>query len=112
MKIIHAHDVPYEYSSLAGTKGTTLRWLFTKKDGAPHYAMRLFEIEPGGLIPVHTHDDIEHEIFIVEGKAVCNDGDKKIVVKTGDALLVLPGDRHGFKNNTESLFRFICVIPI
>ncbi|MBN2620690.1 cupin domain-containing protein [candidate division WOR-3 bacterium] len=112
MKIVHAQDVPSEASSLAGTKRTTLRWLIAAKDGAPHYAMRLFEIEPGGAIPVHTHGDIEHEIFIVEGEAICNDGKNESKVKTGDALLVLPGDQHSFKNTTDHMFRFICVIPI
>lgn len=112
MKIVHSQDVPAEQSSLAGTKGTTLRWLIAQKDGAPHYAMRLFKIEPGGAIPVHIHEDIEHEIFIVEGEAILDDGRNGTVVKAGDALLVLPGDQHSFKNATDRPFRFICVIPI
>jgi len=112
MKLIHLQEIPLEKSSLAGTQGTTLRWLIAAQDGAPHYAMRLFEIEPGGSIPAHTHEDIEHEIFIVEGKALCSDGDKDTVVKAGDALLILPGDQHSFKNNYDLPFRFICVIPV
>jgi quercetin dioxygenase-like cupin family protein len=112
MKIIHSHEIPKEQSSLAGTQGTVLRWLITQNHGAPHYAMRLFEIEPGGSIPIHTHEDIEHEIFVVEGEALCSDGTKDIAVKTDDALLVLPNDKHSFKNTSDKPFRFICVIPI
>ena len=55
MKILHSQEISQERSSLSGTEGTTLRWLIAQKDGAPHYAMRLFEIEPGGSIPVHVH---------------------------------------------------------
>jgi quercetin dioxygenase-like cupin family protein len=112
MKILHSRDVPAERSSLEGTRGTTVRWLIAGRDGAPHYAMRLFEIEPGGSIPVHTHEDTEHEIFIVEGEAICDDGKHEISVKPGDALLVLPGDAHSFRNISKRPFRFICVIPI
>ena len=112
MKIIHSHEVPRERSSLAGTQGTTLRWLITKNDGALHYAMRLFKIEPGGSIPVHVHQDIEHEIFVVEGEELCYDGKEEQVVTTGDALLVLPDDKHSFKNTSDKPFRFICVIPL
>lgn len=112
MKILHSQEISQERSSLSGTEGTTLRWLIAQKDGAPHYAMRLFEIEPGGSIPVHVHEDIEHEIFILEGEARCSDGNEENLVKTGDALLVLPNDKHGFKNTSDKPFRFICVIPI
>jgi quercetin dioxygenase-like cupin family protein len=112
MKITHAHDVPSEPSSLAGTKDTTLRWLIAQKDGAPHYAMRLFKIEPGGSIPLHTHEDTEHEIFIVEGEAIFDDGTKQTKVKPGDALLILPNEKHSFTNTSDGLLRFICVIPI
>jgi quercetin dioxygenase-like cupin family protein len=73
--------------------------------------MRLFEIKPGGAIPVHTHEDMEHEIFIVDGEAICDDGKNEFAVKAGDALLVLAGDQHSFKNTSNKPFRFICVIP-
>jgi quercetin dioxygenase-like cupin family protein len=112
MKIIHSQDILKEKSSLKGTQGTTLRWLIAQKDGAPHYAMRLFEIEPGGSIPVHAHEDIEHEIFIVEGEARCSDGNEEFPVQAGDALLILPNDKHSFRNISDKPFRFICVIPI
>jgi len=112
MMIKHSSEVTEERSSLKGTKECTLQWLIAEKDGAEHYAMRLFELKPGGLIPVHNHEDIEHEIFIVDGSALLDDGKDKIVVQKDDVLLVQPGDKHSFINNKNNPFKFICVIPI
>ena len=112
MMIKHSGEVLEERSSLKGTKGCTLRWLIAEKDGAEHYAMRLFELQPGGLIPVHNHEDIEHEIFIVEGTAILDDSKDKIIVEKSDVLFVQPGDKHSFINNSAKPFKFICVIPV
>jgi quercetin dioxygenase-like cupin family protein len=112
MIVKHSSDVPEEKSKLEGTKGCTLRWLIAEKDGAEHYAMRLFELLPGGLIPVHIHEDSEHEIYIIEGTATFDNDENKITVKKGDVIFVKPGDKHSFTNTSEKPFKFICVIPI
>lgn len=112
MTIKHSSEVPEERSSLKGTKDCTLRWLIAEKDGAEHYAMRLFELLPGGLIPVHNHDDAEHEIYIIEGSATLDDDENKITVKKGDAIFVKPNDKHSFINSSDKPFKFICVIPV
>lgn len=109
--IKHSGEVPEERPSLKGTKGCTLQWLIAKKNGAEHYAMRLFELKPGGLIPVHSHVDSEHEIYILEGTALLDDDENKIMVKKGDVIFVKPGDKHSFTNSSDKPFRFICVIP-
>ncbi|MEO0094339.1 MAG: cupin domain-containing protein [candidate division WOR-3 bacterium] len=105
-------EVIPEIPKMPGTKEVSLKWLITKNDGAPHYAMRVFTIEPGGEIPVHTHNNMEHEIFIIEGEGIMIDGISEIPVKKGDAILVLPNEKHGFVNNADNPFRFICIIPI
>ena len=112
MLIKHSSDIPEQMTSLKGTKGCTLRWLINEKDGAEHYAMRLFKIEPYGSIPHHVHDDDEHEIYIIEGTAVLDTGKEKITVKKGDAIFVKPGDQHSFKNDSNKTLKFICVIPL
>jgi len=112
MLIKHSNEVGKELPTLEGTKDCTLRWLIRKDDGAEHYAMRLFELEPGGIIPLHSHEDTEHEIFIIEGEGILNDGEKDIPVQQGDVIFVEPDEKHGFVNNTNNSFKFICVIPI
>jgi quercetin dioxygenase-like cupin family protein len=96
---------------MAGSKNATVRWLIGKRTGAINYAMRLFEIAPGGIIPLHSHDE-EHEIFILNGKAKLL-GDIEGYAKKDDVVFIPPNIPHGYDNTkgTDS-FRFICVIPL
>jgi quercetin dioxygenase-like cupin family protein len=108
----HFTEVEQQIPSLAETEGCTVRWLISKEQGALHYAMRLFTIEPGGIIPLHEHEDTEHEIFIVEGKGILDDGNKKLPVGQGDCIFIQPGEKHSFTNNANQTLRFICVVPL
>ncbi len=112
MLIKHLKNIAQELPSLAGTKGCSRRWLISQKDGAEHYAMKLFELEPGGVIPLHTHDDTEHEIFIVEGEGVLHDSQKETRVTQGDAIFVKSREQHSFKNISNKPLKFICVVSI
>jgi quercetin dioxygenase-like cupin family protein len=112
MIIKDSDEVIKEKPSLEGTKGCTVRWLIAKKDGANNYAMRLFELQPSGVIPLHAHEDTEHEIFIVEGEGILYNGTNEINVKKGNAIFIKAGDEHSFKNNSNVPLKFICVIPI
>jgi quercetin dioxygenase-like cupin family protein len=96
---------------LAGSKNATMRWLIGKRSGALHYAMRLFEIAPGGIVPLHSHEE-EHEIFVLNGEAKLI-GDLEEYAKKDDVVFVPPNEPHGY-DNTEGteIFRFICVIPL
>jgi len=108
----HFTEVKEEPPNLAGTKGCTVRWLISHEEGAVHYAMRLFTLQPGGTIPLHEHEVTEHEIFIVEGGGILNDGINATSVKRGDAIFVEAGEKHSFINNADHPLQFICVIPI
>lgn len=112
MRIKRINEITPEIPQMPGTKEVSLQWLITRNDGAPHYAMRLFSIEPSGEIPVHSHNNMEHEIFIVEGEGIIKDGISEIPIKKGDAILILPNEKHGFVNNSSMPFKFICIIPI
>ncbi|MHA1209556.1 MAG: cupin domain-containing protein [Candidatus Freyarchaeota archaeon] len=105
-------DVAEEEVTLADSSGATIRWLITEKDGAPRYAMRRFEIKPGGRIGLHSHPE-EHEIYVLSGKArIFNDQGFETVAGPGDALYVPPNEKHGYENTGDETFTFICVIPI
>lgn len=93
-------------------EGVKVRWLIDEEKGAPNFAMRLFEVEPGGSTPYHTHN-WEHEVFILEGEgvAVKEDGTVESVVPW-DVVFVEPNERHNFRNTGEDNLRFLCLIPI
>ena len=97
---------------LAGSKDVLMRWLVGRRTGAKTYAMRHFEIKPGGIIPLHSHPE-EHEIFVLDGEAKLLGDAEDFVAKKDDVVFVPPNLPHGY-DNTEGTksFRFICVIPL
>jgi len=92
------------------SSGVRVRWLITKEMGANNFAMRLFEIEPEGNSPLHTHP-WEHEVFVLEGEGVVFDGDKYTSFKANDVVFVPSDERHQFKNTGRKLLKFLCLIP-
>ena len=58
MDVKHAFDVTAE--PIEELEGVTIRWLWAEKDGVPHFALRLFEVQPGASTFYHTHTH-EHE---------------------------------------------------
>jgi len=65
-KAVHYTEVPAEDVKEDDASGVKIRWLISRRDGAENFAMRCFEIEPGGHTPRHSHD-WEHEVFILKG---------------------------------------------
>jgi quercetin dioxygenase-like cupin family protein len=95
-----------------GAAGTTVRWLIGEGEGAPNFALRLFEIEPGGFTPLHTHP-WEHEVYILQGRAEIASQAGPVAAKAGEAILIEPEEKHQFRNTGENeMLRFICIIPL
>jgi quercetin dioxygenase-like cupin family protein len=111
IKIINFKDVRIDEVKESGIQGVTIRWLISQKDGAPNFAMRIFEVAPGGFTPYHKHS-WEHEVFILEGKGLLVTDEKNLPLKKDDAVFVPPDENHQFKNDSEEKFIFICLIPI
>jgi quercetin dioxygenase-like cupin family protein len=78
--------------------------------GAKNFAMRIFEVQPGGSTPLHKHP-WEHEVFILEGAGRLLDGEKATPFKEGDVVFVPGGEMHQFLPDGKMLLRFICLIP-
>ena len=76
MKIMNYRDIESQKFDAEGmVKGVTGRVAIGKQDGAKNFCMRVFEIEPGGFSPRHSHE-WEHEIFFHQGKGqVYSNGD-------------------------------------
>ncbi len=110
MKHVHYTDIEEKEVHMEGVKDTTIRWLISKDDNSPNFAMRMFTMGPGGHTPYHKHD-WEHEVFVVEGegKFVTEKGEEPL--KAGDVLLVPPNDMHQFKNGPTGTMKFLCLVP-
>ncbi len=93
-------------------EGIRIRWLLTEKDGAPNFAMRVIELDPGVVFSPHQHP-YEHEIFVLEGSGVVTDlGGDVGEMLPGRFILVPPDETHGYRNTGSNALRFICVIPL
>jgi quercetin dioxygenase-like cupin family protein len=110
MKHVHYSDVELEIPTENGIKDVKLRWLISKKDGAENFAMRLFEIKPGGYTPLHQHD-WEHEVFVLEGKGVTKNKETETQFNQGDVFFVSPMEWHQFVNTSGETLKFLCLIP-
>ena len=92
MKIVKSSEVQKVPVEMEGAKDVEVRWLISKEDGANNFAMRMFEVQPGGCTPLHTHPH-EYE-FTAE-----------------HVIFAPPEKQHQFKNTGDSALRFLCLIP-
>ncbi len=91
-------------------EGITLRWVIGEPEGAPNFAMRVVEFQPGAVFDAHEHP-YEHEIFVLEGEGVAAGPDGEMPMGPGVALYVPPNEPHGYRNAGTGILRFVCVIP-
>ena len=85
----HSAEVPC--APVAAGTATETAVLIGPDDGAPNFAMRRFTMGEGGGMPRHTNL-VEHEQYVVRGRARITVGDTVHEVAEGDVLLI-PG-RH------------------
>ncbi len=102
---------PEEQVTQYGSQGTTIRWLINRDNGAQTFAMRRFEVQPKGEIPLHAHS-ADHEIYILSGEGKAFTKEKEIAIEQDMFLYVTPNEEHGYRNTGDTPLVFICVIPI
>lgn len=110
MKLANSSDVTKTPVEMEGAKGAQIQWLIGKGDEAPNFAMRLFELQPGGHTPLHAHPH-EHEVFVLAGEGIVMDDGQERPIGPEDAIFVPGGCKHNFQNTGDSVLRFLCLIP-
>lgn len=76
----------------------------------PNFAMRRFVMQPGGGMPNHTNT-VEHEQYVLRGRANIGIGDEVFDVHAGDVVFIPEGVPHWYQNIGEENFEFLCMIP-
>src|SRR5438874_9708929 len=109
MKVSHYASVPQQSVDMKGSEGCRVRWLLGERDGAPTFAMRQFEVAPGGHTPRHSHP-YEHEVFVLEGEGIVFEEDQPHHFKAGDVIFVKPDEVHQFRNTGAAPLKFLCLI--
>ncbi len=110
MKVSHYEKTESKPVEMEGASGCKVRWLVDEKDGAPNFAMRQFEVAPGGYTPRHSHP-YEHEVFVLEGSGVVFEGDTEHPLRAGDVIFVKPDEVHQFRNTGDAPMKFLCMVP-
>ena len=107
MSVRRASDVAAEPVS-AGRE--TVRQVLIGADEGPHFAMRRFIMQPGGGMPRHTNA-VEHEQYVLRGRARVGIGDEVHEVRAGDVVFIPAGVPHWYAAGGEEPFEFLCIVP-
>ncbi|MDX1388354.1 MAG: cupin domain-containing protein [Acidobacteriota bacterium] len=92
----------------AGT-ATETQVLLGPDDGTPNFAMRRFIMGEGGGMPRHTNE-VEHEQYVLRGRARVGIGESVHEVEAGSVLYIPAGAPH-FYEVTDAPFEFLCMVP-
>jgi len=109
-KCVHSSKIKLENMEESGAEGIRVRWLIKKDDGAPNFAMRLFELQQKGYSPLHSHS-WEHEVYILEGECQVSCDGKEKKTKAGYVVFIPPNSKHQFANAGKSTLKFLCLVP-
>jgi quercetin dioxygenase-like cupin family protein len=90
-------------------KATETQVLIGPEQSAPNFAMRRFIMGPGGGMPRHTNT-VEHEQYVLRGRARVTIGGEVHEVRAGTVLLIPAGVPHDYRV-LEAPFEFLCMVP-
>ncbi|MFO7768015.1 MAG: cupin domain-containing protein [bacterium] len=102
-----AEDVPTE--EVKAGEGT-VRQVLIGPDEGPNFALRRFIMQPGGGMPRHTNR-VEHEQYVLRGRARVGVGDEVHEVAADDVLYIPAEVPHWYEARGEEPFEFLCVVP-
>ena len=105
--IKRADDVPGQ--TVAAGTATSTQVLLGPGDGMPNFALRRFSMGPGGGMPRHTNS-VEHEQYVLAGKARVGVGADVHEVTAGTVLYIPAGVPH-FYEVVDAPFEFLCMVP-
>lgn len=110
MLIRNIAETPKSPVQMDGVKGVRMAVMVGREDGAPTFALRAFEVEPGGHAPRHQHD-YEHEVYVLEGSGeVLLEGAYR-PIRQGDVVYVPADHEHQFRAG-QSGMKFLCLVPV
>ncbi len=110
MRVVTATSVAPRAPEAYGAAGVIMREIFTAATGAPTFAMRHFEVAPGGQTLHHFHP-WEHEVYILDGAGEVIGEDGAHPFAAGDCCYTAPNELHQFRNTGALPLRFLCIIP-
>jgi len=96
---------------MEGAEKVEMAVMVGREHGAPNFALRQFNVAPGGCTPRHSHD-YEHEVVILGGSGtVLMEGERR-PIRSGDVLYVPAEREHQFRASADEGLRFLCLVPV
>ena len=111
MLIRNIDDVERRPVEMDGVEGASMAVMVGREDGAPNFALRQFEVAPGGHTPRHSHD-FEHEVYVVGGEGTVLLEGAERPLRGGDVVYVPANEEHQFRAAAGSKLRFLCMVPM
>ncbi|MEE9220803.1 MAG: cupin domain-containing protein [candidate division NC10 bacterium] len=98
------------YQGGGASEGSCRHVIIGPTDGAQNFAMRYFEIPPGGQSSFehHLHDQ---GIMIMKGRARVLLGWEIHEIGPGDVIYIPQHEQHQFESISDEPLGFLCVIP-
>ncbi len=96
-------------SQVAVGTATETQVLLGPDDGMPNFAMRRFIMGEGGGMPRHTNA-VEHEQYVLRGRARVVIGDETHEVSAGSVVYIPAGTPHSYEV-LKAPFEFLCMVP-
>lgn len=97
------------YGGAENPRGTK-QILLGPDDGAPNFAVRIFQVAPGKSSNEEEHP-WDHGVFIQQGRARVLLGERTEEVQAGDFVWIEPNERHRLDSLGPELLQFLCVVP-
>ena len=91
-------------------KDASIQVLVSPNEGWDSHVMRVLEVKQEGYTPKHSHP-WPHINYIIEGEGELQIGDEVTKVSAGSYAFVPGNTIHQFKNVSEAVFKFICIVP-
>lgn len=96
--------------AIAGMPGASKAVLLGPEDGVPNFFLRRFRIESGHAIALHTNE-VEHEQYVLSGRARMRIGDEVFEVAAGDVVYIPARVPHDYAVLGTEAFEFLCMVP-
>jgi quercetin dioxygenase-like cupin family protein len=111
MYVTQLDKVEKTIMKMEGAKGVYKQVPLSRKDGVPTFSFRVFTVEPRGHTPFHQHE-FEHMNYVISGEGILVAEDREHELREGDFALILPGEKHRFKNCSQNQnLVIICAVP-
>jgi len=110
MLVTRLQKVEKTIPQMEGAKDVYKQLPLSIRDGVPTFSFRVFTIKPGGHTPFHQHP-FEHMNYVIKGRGVLVATDQEHELSKGDFALVLPDEKHQFRNTGNNDLIIICAVP-